>query len=142
MSEACDILREIAASLARIETLLAQTPKTRRRKTNGNHYAKLVAEQREQTQDQTPITRTLELWAEVCPDCAPPVTVDLDRRILLREFWSRFQGEDGVRSVFEAVHANDWLCGRRLRSGVRNKGPVTLFEVVKHYTEILEGSYS
>lgn len=148
-NEAVDLLRHIAATLSRIEILLAKTPKSRRPKTNtGSRYAKMIAEQRELTLDQTPITRTLELWAEVCPDCEPPVTMDLDRRILLRGFWDRFQGEDGVRSVFEVVAANDWLCGKPQGTGTRfpkshrNKGPVTLFEVVKHYAEILEGSFS
>lgn len=146
-NEAVDLLRHIAATLSRIEILLAKTPKSRRPKVNtGSRYTKMIAEQREAQADPTPIDGTLALWAEVCPSCPAPVAVDLDRRLMLREFWSKFQGEDGVRSVFEVVDASDWLSGRPVTSGRqqrrRSRGPVTLFEVIKHHVEILEGSYS
>lgn len=142
-SEAVALLRAIDDKLARIITMI-ETRTVKRPASRRSRYAKQLAEAQEALMDQAIPRRVRELWAEICPDCPQPVQMDADRRQRARAFWQRLGGEEGVRSVFLTVAADDWLCGRVVRSNgrtARRHRGVGLFEVIDHCAEIIEGTY-
>lgn len=147
MPDAIAVLERIAATLERIEVLLASTPKAKRPKPKGEaRYRTMIAEAREQATDQTPIRTVVALWQEICPHHPQPLEITVDRAERIRGLWAKFGGADGIRNLFLTVAGNDWLCGKPVggRPGAkfsRPRGAAGLWEVIANAVEIIEGTY-
>lgn len=136
--DAIPLLLRIAESLERIENLILTRSVVTPKKKDGRRVrlGRLAAEAKEALEDQEVPRRVLALWAELMPDHPQPIAgLDVERRTRCRDFWKRWGGEEGVRSVFLTISGDDWWCGRDRRN---HRKPCGLWEAIAHAADIVE----
>lgn len=133
--DALALLERIAASLTRIEAAI-QERTIKRPSSKRSRMGKLVAEARESLEDREIPKQVVDLWGDILPTHPQPVAgLDAERRQRCRDFWKRWGGEEGVRSVFLTIAGDDWWCGRDRRSP---RKPCGLWEAMAHAADIVE----
>lgn len=143
-TDAIGILREIAATLLRIEAQLSAPAAKRKRNGRATRERGLVIQGRADGVSDRMIQSVLSLWKELCPSCPQPVALTDERKLEIEGFWTRFKDRDGVRNVFLTVAGNDWLCGRMVkgpRGPYSRHSAIGLFELIRNLPEVLEGTY-
>lgn len=123
--------QRILACMERIELMLARRlPRSAPKRTIGTNAV--------------PMAEIVAAWCEVCPLLDRPTQLTNDRRMLMRNFWRKFDkveggNMEGVRGVFEMVAESDFLCGR-IR-GATWRADMWWVIDPNHLAHILEGRY-